>query len=116
MEGINDSDGEMEAAPELPEEASILQCVKGVINIFEAAREVDFQIIDRESMLPLFLDQRREQTLLHDQNILAVLHSIYDACIKDEVILYKLDRRTISGKIRKVDKVETTNEDAIVLD
>ena len=89
-----------EDIPAIPETASILQCVKGVINIFETAAAVDFQIIDRESMLALF-DEQREQRLLHDANILKVLHAIYEACEQDEAILRKLHVWTIHGKKRQ---------------
>ena len=112
----SESDEEGSCAPPLPANASILQCVKGVITIFETAKMVDFTIIDRETMLSLY-DDRREQVLLHDDNVLAVLKAIYDACIADEVILDKLHRRTISGGLRRVSREdEDTKVDAIVID
>ena len=89
-------------APVLPADASILQCIKGLINIFEAAKLVEFPILDRTSMLPLFDGQPREQRLLHDTNVLAVLHAVYDVCGQDEVILRKLHTWTVHGTKRAV--------------
>jgi hypothetical protein len=99
----------MEDVPTIPASASILQCIKGVINIFETAAAVDFQIIDRESMLALF-DEQREQRLLHDENILKTLHAIYEICEQDEAILRKLHTWTVHGTKKTTEK-ETMQTD-----
>jgi hypothetical protein len=103
---VSDSDSETEsdAPPAVPEDASILQCVKGIINIFEAARDVDIRIVDRASLKPLFEGCKKERILLHDANILQVLSSIYDVCANDEAIMRKLHAWTVHGTKRTLQK------------
>lgn len=56
------------------------------------------QVVDRESLLGLFTDQR-ERVLLHDANILSVLDGVIRACKSDEALLGKLHRRNSAGLI-----------------
>jgi hypothetical protein len=104
-----------EPPPEIPRNASILQCLQGLINIFDAAIKVDFQIIDRETLLHLF-ETKREQILLHDVNVLEVLQSIFDLCNRDAAALDKMNRWTVHGTKRRLrkDGEEMNNNDEII--
>ena len=58
-------------------------------------------IVNRGRLLYMFEEagEARERALLHDINILAVLDAVMSACAEDEAILYKLNRRAVSGAI-----------------
>jgi hypothetical protein len=96
-----DSAGVYDDVPHVPPSASVYQCISGLRNIFRTAVEHEDEIVNRARLLYMF-DERteaRERLLLHDINILTVMDAVMAACAEDDALLFKLNRRTLSGAI-----------------
>ena len=93
--------------PVVHKNATILQGIKGLISIFETVHlQNEIKVINREELLPFFMDDclARENVLLHDDNFLKVLYAIRNACVRDPVIMSKLNSRTLSDEKMKEKK------------
>lgn len=79
---------------------TLLQGVRGLINVIEGLHGVDVELIDAEAaaLCEEMFDGDRERALLSDAEVLAVVRAIYRLCETHPTFLQIMSTNTVGGK------------------
>lgn len=78
---------------------TLLQGVRGLLNVIEGLNGVDVKLIDEESaaLCEEMFDGDRERGLLSDEEILSVIRAIYRLCETHPTFLQIMSTNTVGG-------------------
>lgn len=84
----------------MAQDLTLLQGVRGLINVVEGLNDAGVRLIDEEaaSLCEELFDGERERAMLCDAEMLAVLRGVYSLCERHPTFLQIMSTYTVGGR------------------